>query len=189
MQPDRYGTLHPDGWEREKALFVHSRLSPRLREAGYQDILPPLMPAIDTEIERQANSQVELAPNGLDMAPAYSHGLATQDIDPELSTFATRCTALLRDAGWTAEPGPAETGKAVDILAERDGRKLLLQCKGGEAPVGVEAIQRVFAQKGRRRADIAAIATLAPFTRAAQQMASANGVYAVHDDGLAQLIR
>ena len=95
----------------------------------------------------------------------------------------------MQNAGWTTEPAPTETGRAIDILAERDGRKLLLQCKGDGAPVGVEAVQRAFALMGQLRADIGAIVTHAPFTRAAQQMASANGVHALHDDGLMQLIQ
>jgi restriction system protein len=190
MRPDRYGTLHPDGWEREKALFVHSRLSERLRETGNLDMLPALMPAIDTEIERQINAAFETSPAAAAANADHTYYPAeTQDIDPDLSTFATRCTSLLEDAGWKTEPGRTGTARGVDILAERDGRKLLLQCKGGDAPVGVEAVQRVFALKDRGRLDIAAIVSHAPFTRAAQQMASANGVHALHDDGLMQLIQ
>jgi hypothetical protein len=190
MRPDRYGTMHPDGWEREKALFVHSRLSARLAEAGYQGMLPPLMPAIDTEIERLANASVEPPSfaSDMDSGNAYS-AVAAPEVDPDLSTFATRCTSLLENAGWKTEPGSTGAGKTIDILAERDGRKLLLQCKGGGAPIGVEAVQQVFALKDRRRLDVAAIVTYAPFTRAAQQMASANGVHALHSDGLMQLIQ
>jgi restriction system protein len=189
MQPDRYGTMHSDGWDREKALFVRSRLSPRLRDAGYLGVLPALMPAVDTEIERQANSFVEPSPFDPDMAPAYANSVAAQEIDLDLSVFATRCAALLRDAGWTAESGTSGADKGIDILAERDGRKLLLQCKGGGSPIGVEAVQQVFTLKDRRQADVAAIVTHAPFTRAARQMAAANGVHALHDDGLMQLIQ
>ena len=190
MRPDRYGTMHPDGWEREKALFVHSRLSARLGEAGYRDMLPPLMLAIDTEIERQTNALVEPPSFASDVNSGNAYSAAAPEIDLELSTFATRCTSLLENAGWKTEPGSTETGKTtIDILAERNGHKLLLQCKGGAAPVGVEAVQQVFAQKDRRRVDVAAIVTHASFTRAAQQMASANGVHALHGDGLMQLIQ
>lgn len=190
MRPDRYGTMHLDGWEREKALFVHSRLSVRLGETGYRDMLPALRPAIDAEIERQANASVEPPSFGSDTGTALAYcAVSTPEIDPDLSTFATRCTSLLQKAGWKTEPGSAGTGKTIDILAERNGHKLLLQCKGSGAPVGVEAVQQVFALKDRRRIDVAAIVTHAPFTRAAQQMASANGVHALHDDGLMQLIQ
>jgi restriction system protein len=190
MRPDRYGTMHPDGWEREKALFVRSRLSARLGEAGCQDMLPSLMPAIDTEIERQANASVEPHSSASDADTGHAYrATAAPEIDHDLSTFAVRCTSLLQDSGWKTEPGSAGTGKTIDILAERDGHKLLLQCKGGGAPVGVEAVQQVFAMKDGGRVDIAAIVSHAPFTRAAQQMASANGVHALHDDGLMQLIQ
>jgi restriction system protein len=191
MRPDRYGTMHPDGWEREKALFVQSRLLVRLGEAGYQDMLPSLMLPIDTEIERQANASVEpslFTPDAANTDHTYC-AAASPEIDADLSTLATRCTSLLENAGWKMEAGSTGTGKTIDILAERDGHKMLLQCKGGGAPVGVEAVQQVFAQKDRRRIDVAAIVTHAPFTRAAQQMASANGVHALHDDGLMQLIQ
>jgi HJR/Mrr/RecB family endonuclease len=42
----------------------------------------------------------------------------------------------------------AGSDRGIDILAERDGRKFLLQCKGDGAPVGVAAVQRVFAAMG-----------------------------------------
>jgi restriction system protein len=190
MQPDRYGTLHPDGWEREKAMFAHSRLSARLHEAGYLDMLPALMPAVDMEIERQTNAAFEASPVAAAAGSYHTdYAAETDEIDPDLSTYVTRCTSLLENAGWKTEPGTTGTARGIDILAERDGRKLLLQCKGGGTPVGVEAVQRVFALKDRGRLDIAAIVSHAPFTRAAQQMASANGVHALHDDGLMQLIQ
>ena len=188
-QPDRYGTVHADGWEREKTLFVNSRILPRLRAAGYQNMPPALLHAIDAEIESCGNSVAGSSPFGAYAGLDHAGSSVTPDIDPGLSLYATRCTSLLQDAGWSAEPEPATTGKAVDILAERDGRTLLLQCKGDGSPVGVEAVQEVFNRKDRRKADIAAIVTHAPFTRAAQQLASANGVHAVHEDGLMQLIR
>lgn len=185
-RPDRYGTWYSDRWDREKAAFIGSRISPRLRDAGYEDMLPALLPAIDTEIERHADALVEPPQAG---GEGRINGTAVEAVDAALSDYAVRCTSMLRNAGWTTDPNPAVYGKAVDIFAERGGRKLLLQCKGGEAPVGVEAVQQVFTLKDRRHADIAAIITQAPFTRAAQQMASANGVHALHDEDLMELIQ
>ncbi|HEX4505414.1 MAG TPA: restriction endonuclease [Alphaproteobacteria bacterium] len=188
-RPDRYGTLRSDGWEQEKSAFINSRIAPRLRGAGYENMLPALLPAIDTEIERRANALVDPSLPDVDRGPEYLNGADRQAVDTELSDYASHCTSLLQNAGWTTDPSPAAYSKAVDIFAERDGRRLLLQCKGGAAPVGVEAVQQVFTLKDRRHADIAAIITHAPFTRAAQQMASANGVHALHDEDLMQLIR
>jgi restriction system protein len=188
-RPDRYGTLHPDGWDREKTAFIDSRIAPRLRAAGYETMLPTLLPAIETEIERRANALVEPSRPETESAAGHLNGAKPEAVDAELSDYASRCASLLRSAGWTTDPSPAAYSKAVDIFAERNGRKLLLQCKGGGAPVGVEAVQQVFTLKDRRRADIAAIITHAPFTRAAQQMASANGVHALHDEDLMRLIQ
>jgi len=187
-RPDRYGTVHPDGWQREKASFVSSRISPRLRAAGYENLLPSLLSAIDSEIERHANSLVDPIPTDTGRIPGDEEN-GKGAVDAELLNYASHCTALLQNAGWTIDPKPIAYGKAVDILAERDGRKLLLQCKGDSAPVGVEAVQQVHTLKERRQVDIVAIVTHAPFTRAAQQMASANGVHALRDEDLIQLIR
>jgi restriction system protein len=187
--PDRYGTMLADGWEREKAAFIASRISPRLRNAGYENMLPALLPAIDTEIERRANALVEPSLSGADDRMEYANRAQHEAVDAELSDYASRCTSLLQSAGWTTDPSPPAYNKAVDIFAERDGRKLLLQCKGGVTPVGVEAVQQIFTLKDRRHADIAAIITQAPFTRAAQQMASAAGVHALHDEDLMRLIQ
>jgi len=186
---DRYGTVRQDGWAREKATFIDSRIAPRLRDAGYGNLLPALLPTIDTEIERRANALVDPSRSEAAAGTGYLNGADHEAIDPELSDYATRCASALQSAGWTTDPSPAAYSKAVDIFAERDGRKLLLQCKGGGAPVGVEAVQQVYTLKDRRHVDIAAIVTHAPFTRAAQQMASANGVHALHDEDLMRLIQ
>ncbi len=151
-RPDRYGTLHSDGWEREKAAFVGTRIAPRLRAAGYDGILPKLIPAIDTEIERHANAAVEPPRSDAGADPQHLDGSSADNV--ELCAYAGRCTQLLQNAGWTTN-----TSSTVSTL------------------------------KAQRRADIAAIVTLASFTRAAQQMASAAGVHAVRDEDLAQIIR
>jgi restriction system protein len=185
--PDRYGTLYSDGWEREKAAFVGARIAPRLRAAGCDGMLPKLLPAIDTEIERYANASVE--PSHFDTGADPGHVAEISSADADLCDYAGRCTIMLQKAGWTTNPSPAVCNRAVDIFAERDGRRLLLQCKGADGPVGVEAVQQVSTLKDRRHADVAAIVTLASFTRAAQQMASAAGVHALRDEDLAQIIR
>jgi restriction system protein len=191
-RPDRYGTFHNDGWAREKQLFVANRIVPKLHAAGYAALLGPLSRSIDADIERHANSSFTDAPASpfwpaerpLESAPLPS---PDPDLPVDALEYGQQCASLLRDAGWTTESTPVCNSQDIDIWAERDGRTFLLICKSTTIPIGIDAVERACAELDERHADLAAIVSNAPFTRAARQMASARGLRALNQNDLPQL--
>ncbi len=79
----------------------------------------------------------------------------------------------------------AVTGdQGADVLAERNGVRLVLQCKLYNQPVGNKAVQEVYAARNFQGCDIAAVVSNAAFTPSARQIAATTGVHLLHHDQL-----
>lgn len=63
-----------------------------------------------------------------------------------------------------------------DVLAEKEGIKFVFQCKYYTLPVGVEAVQQVFAAKIHYSCHVAVVITNSVFTKAASILAEESGV-------------
>jgi len=119
---------------------------------------------------------------------------ASRDEEPSISSFDGHgyeeyCAGRLRDAGWETRYTPKSGDQGVDIIAERDGTRVAIQCKNYKQPVGNKAVQEVLAGKSYERADLAAVVSPASYTPAATELASATGVLLLHHKQLADLAR
>ena len=86
--------------------------------------------------------------------------------------FEYYCADLLRGCGYQnvrVTPGSGDFG--VDILAEKDGITYGVQCKRYDRPIGVFAIQQVYAGKDFYHLMAGAVMTNQTFTPAAHTMA------------------
>jgi len=102
-------------------------------------------------------------------------GSRTQYATPR--EFEEWCASELAAAGWEARHmgGPGDQG--VDVIASRDGRVLVLQCKLHGKPVSNGAVQEVFAGRTFHGAHVAAVVSVSGFTRSAQEIAERTGVH------------
>jgi restriction system protein len=100
---------------------------------------------------------------------------------------ATKISAseALRRAGWDARLTTITGDQGTDIIAERDGKRVVVQCKFYSKPVGNKAVQEVAAAKQHERADQAVVVSNAAYTKAARQLAGTTGVFLLHHDDLA----
>ena len=112
----------------------------------------------------------------------YRRTLAAFQWHEEMSPreFEHRCADYLALKGWRSRNigGPGDQG--VDVLAEKDDIRLVLQCKKYGKPVGNRAVQEVFAAKAHARASAAAVVSNQGFTRGARELAAATGVMLLH---------
>lgn len=90
----------------------------------------------------------------------------------------------LVQAGFSVTYTPASGDQGVDLLAERDGRRVAIQCKDYAKPAGNDAVQQIYA--GARFYGAARAVVVAPngYTIAARQLASSLGVDCLHEDEL-----
>ena len=64
----------------------------------------------------------------------------------------------------------------VDVIAERDGVIYAIQCKRYSGPVGIDAVQQVYAGRDFYECNVAVVLTNSYFSRAAQRLADKIGV-------------
>jgi len=96
------------------------------------------------------------------------------------SAFEHHCADILRQQGWAAQTTRASGDQGIDVLAERAGVRIVIQCKYYSKPVGNAAVQEAFAALAHARAQIAAVVTNSRYTRSALQLGRDTGVYLLH---------
>lgn len=100
------------------------------------------------------------------------------NIDP--IEFERRCAEAMRLAGWTAQTTKGSGDQGVDVLAERQGTRVVLQCKRYAKPVGNRAVQEAYAAKTHVAAQYAAVVTNSRYTMSARNLAKTTGVLLLH---------
>ena len=94
--------------------------------------------------------------------------------------FEQHCADTLAARGWTVSVGRGSGDQGVDVLARKGGRKVVLQCKLYNRPVGNKAVQEALAGRGYAGADGAAVVSNAAYTAAAHALAARVGVLLLH---------
>ena len=169
---DDYGVLRDASWQDEKRYFLDNLVLPGLSER-----------------ERTLFGDRALEPVVLEMIEAAALAQGYQPTADTLDPFEYEryCARQLEEAGWTARVTKAAGDQGADVVAEKDGRRLVIQCKLYSKPVGNKAVQEAFAAKGFEQADGAAVVTNAGYTPAARRLAASNRVLLLHHDDLATL--
>lgn len=81
--------------------------------------------------------------------------------------------------GWTCRTTPAGGDQGIDIIAQKDGFRLGIQCKLYSQAVGNRAVQEALAGIQYYGLHLAAVLTNAPFTKSASDLAAAANVLLV----------
>jgi restriction system protein len=165
---ERYGLVDTSKWLDEMAFFVSHVVSPQV--GGFRgDNLRRIYEAIES---------------------ATSHfDSLTPQLHPAMDGVEYECFVadLLSSRGWETRLTKGSGDQGVDVIAQKQGIKAVIQCKLYSHPVGNDAVQEVIAGRAFENADFAAVVTNATFTSAARQLASAAHVLLLHHDQLGQL--
>ena len=83
--------------------------------------------------------------------------------------------ARLRRAGWQVRFTPAVGDYGVDLIAEKDGQSVAIQCKRHGKSVGVAAVQQVVSGALHHGCTRSLVVSNQEFTSAAKQLAYTHG--------------
>lgn len=169
---DAYGTVLIDAWTREVDYFFDTVLR---REFVLVD---GDLALIKQRIEDRAVEYADREGLSVDGWSVFGKS----GVEYELS-----CERLLQDAGWTTRHTGASGDQGVDIIGERDGVRLVVQCKNFSTPVGNAAVQEIHAGRAFENADVAVVVSPVPYTRAAKELAQKTGVMLLHHSELKNL--
>jgi restriction system protein len=185
VQPDRYGTIFLDKWEAEKQYYLKTRILPQIEAKGLMEWYGSVAFTIERLIEEAA--QRPLASGDLEVVAFLS--------DPEIFDarmdpldYERHCALQLEKAGWSTRLTATTGDQGADVIAHRNGKILVVQCKLYSQPVGNDAVQQVHAARSFQSADIAAVVSNQPFTKSARELANVNGVYLLHHEELCRFI-
>jgi HJR/Mrr/RecB family endonuclease len=98
----------------------------------------------------------------------------TDNIDP--LEFERRCAEAMQLSGWTAQTTKSTGDQGADVIADKRGTKVVLQCKLYTGTVGNKAVQEVFAAQTFLSANFAAVVSNNSYTRSAKELAVKTGV-------------
>lgn len=169
---DDYGDWVFDAWDHELAGFIGRKLA-----------------HFSPGMKRDDRRWIEMDRRVMDAIHAYEkeRGEDTLDLDDVTDPLEyERMVALtLETLGWEARTTVASGDQGADVVASKDGIRLVVQCKLLGQPVGNKAVQEVFAAKRHQRADLAVVVSNAGYTKSARQLASTTHVFLLHHDELA----
>lgn len=171
---DSYGNLIWDPWLKELSYFINTVLEPTVRELGYEEYA-----AFNSQRTAIAALIDQLIAKEAEGAGGISYG---PNLTP--SDFEHYCAEQLRLCGWTATTTKASGDQGSDVIAEKDGLRLVVQCKLYNHPVGNKAVQEIAAARAHEQADYAVVVTNTRYTPSAQQLAATNDVLLLHHTDL-----
>jgi restriction system protein len=168
---DAYGNRIEDGWLRERAYFLDRTVLPQIGSR-----------CADLAASERARmlAIVEAEAAAFDLPDA-------EDAPEDGLDYERFCADRLARAGWRAHRTAASGDQGADIVAVRDGLRLVVQCKRLSKPVGNAAVQEAAAALRYWVGDRAAVVSNAGFTPAARRLATATGVLLLHHDALDEL--
>ena len=81
---------------------------------------------------------------------------------------------IFRRNGWDVSGTRATADYGVDLIAERDDRRVAVQCKRLGIPVGIDAVQQVVSGAAHYHCNASMVVSNQEFTRAATVLARSN---------------
>lgn len=177
IRVDDYGVADASRWSREIDHFVSNVVQPLLTPAELRALAArdaEVKAAIDRQVAAHLGAEVE----------RLGHG-EVEGLSP--AAFEAHCAQVLAAQGWAARTTALTGDQGADILAEKGGVKLIVQCKLLSRPVGNKAVQEAHAAKAHFGARHAAVVTNADFTRSARDLAATTGVLLLHHSQLGEI--
>lgn len=162
VRKDAYGHEVLTAWQKEMSQFADRVLAPITGERYHRGHAVFL--AIDAA------------------AKARSVEILTQlSFDASMSPreYEIYCAEVLRKSGWEANATQQSADQGADVIATKNGRRGVFQCKLFSSPVGNKAVQEAHAARSHYSADFAAVVSNAGYTLSARQLAATTGVLLV----------
>lgn len=176
LRVDAYGIAETSKWDAEIQRFIDKVIFPKLFTKDFvlgKRMLDPLLRNIIEEKSRSRATAIEA-----DIS--FAKDMTPQD-------FERWCTKIISSNGWKATTTKVTGDQGADIIAEKEGTLVVLQCKLYRTPVGNKAVQEAFAAQHHYRAKASAVVTNATFTASAIALAATTGVLLLHYSDLGRL--
>jgi restriction system protein len=167
LRRDAYGRVVLDAWIKEVDYFIDSHIRTRLAHHD-QQLLQAQREQVALLITRRTYERMQAEP----VFRTFSDGMTPTE-------FESFCAEQLRLSGWDAQVTIRSRDQGVDVVAEKAGMRVVLQCKLYSGPVGNGAVQEIAVGRAHERAQYGAVVTNSRYTAPAEQLAATNGIEGV----------
>jgi restriction system protein len=161
---DPYGGTDLDRWKKEVSKFISRHIQPSLSVKACSVLQENI-----TEVHDLIETRVLAGTRAQPAFQAFSESMTPNE-------FEHFCAEQLRKVGWLARVTQQSGDQGVDVVAEKDGVRVVLQCKLYTGSVGNDAVQQIVAGRLHERAHYAIVVSNRDYTPAARQLASTTGV-------------
>jgi restriction system protein len=168
VQQDAYGNHKMENWAKEVHYFISNHIA------------PSLTPDEHFALAENSSDVAGVIENAVKAAMLNQPPFQTFSDDMTPAEFETFCAEELRRAGWIARVTLQSRDQGVDVVAEKNRVRVVLQCKLYARPVGNKSVQEVAAGKAHEQADYGIVVTNNRYTLAAEELAATNGVLLLH---------
>jgi restriction system protein len=168
QQRDAYGNLQDARWVKEIDQFLVSTVLPGLGS---------LERTAFTSRRAKLNALVKAR---IDDVSVEKPAFREFSDDHNHTHFELFCAEELKQSGWDVRVTKGSRDQGVDVVAQKSGLRLVVQCKLYSRPVGNKAVQEVVAARAHEGAQAAAVVTNNEYTQPARELAATNGVLLLH---------
>jgi len=168
VQHDRSGNPVLRKWYADVDLFLANVARPAL-QGGNRRMLKKCWSISVRRVTEVTAHALKLKPADMPFSPVLTPA--------EYEGF---CANELRGAGWTVFQTQLVGDQGVDLIADKNGVRVALQCKLYTSPVGNKAVQEIAAGKVHHRAHYGVVITNNSYTAAAKSLAHTNRIHLLH---------
>jgi restriction system protein len=179
LSPDEYGNVSEETWDKHLNIFIKKTLLPEFQRRKVDHLLAKNSKRSLTRLRTRINRIID----------RYQPAKPAVEFDGMMTgrEFELYCRDILQEAGWHAALTPGSGDQGADIIAEKDGRRVVVQCKFYNGTVGNKAVQEAYAAAAFQDAPYAVVVTNSVYTKSAHQLAHKNGVLLMHHTDLDRL--
>lgn len=170
---DDYGVEDPTEWQKEIQHFLNKVARPTLTSAEASLFTS----GVGYRFVRLVDDRVKAGMETIPVPKALPADLSALD-------FEGLCAEVLREKGWRASTTQASGDQGADVVADKNGLRLVLQCKLYAGTVGNKAVQEVAAAMPHYGATHGVVVATNGFTKSAITLAQSTGVHLLHFDDL-----
>ena len=176
---DDFGNVYKEKWEKHVDTFLKTKIVPGVgnfqkwkASASGQRAAYLVDQFTSQKDEEQRLNKPHLAIEARDLTPAK---------------YEQHCADILSHLGWNVRVTQASRDHGADVVAEKYGHRLVLQCKRYAQPVGNKAVQEVHSALHLYDGTIGCVIAPAGFTAQAKREANGLRVQLLHHSELEAL--
>ena len=174
IREDLFGNEDTILWRRHIGIFLEKQVLPELKAAAVR---------VDDSLIAELAGRVDLLVRAASAEPpAGAPSIDSSKLTP--LEYEAHCAAMLAGCGWEVRRTPATGDRGADVIAEKHGQRLVVQCKLYAQPVGNKAVQEIYSARPIYGAGHACVVAPAGFTAQAERDAHALSVRLLHHSDL-----